>query len=93
MMSVENNLFDLSGTTILLTGATGHLGRASHGLAHAGARLVVSSRSMASAEQVAEELASPSGMRHMATQIDQLDQDSLQQGFERAVAEVERSMV
>ena len=88
MMSVENNLFDLSGTTILLTGATGHLGRAlAHGLAHAGARLVVSSRSMTSAERVAEELASPSGMRHIATQIDHLDQDSLQQGFERAVAE------
>lgn len=88
-MSVDNDLFDLSGLTILLTGATGHLGRAmAHGLARAGARLVVSSRRLASAESVADELASPSGVRHVATQIDQLDQDSLQQGFERALAQV-----
>lgn len=88
-MSAENNLFDLSGLTILLTGATGHLGRAlAHGLARAGARLVVSSRTLASAELIADELAAPSGARHVATQIDHLDQDSLQQGFERALAKV-----
>ena len=88
-MSAENSLFGLGGLTILLTGATGHLGRAlAHGLAHAGARLVVSSRVMASAESVADELASPSGARHVATQIDHLDHESLQRGFERAIAEV-----
>lgn len=87
-MSAENNPFDLSGLTILLTGATGHLGRAmAHGLAHAGARLVVSSRRMVSAELVADELASPAGVRHVALQMDNLDHDSLQQGFQRAVAE------
>ncbi len=88
-MSTNNNFFDLGGLTILLTGASGHLGRAlAHGLAHAGARLVVSSRTMETAESVADELASPSGARHVATQIDHLDHDSLQQGFDRAVAEV-----
>lgn len=88
-MPAEKKLFDLSGLTILLTGATGYLGRAmADGLAQAGARLVVSSRSMAAAESIASELASPSGAHHVATQIDQLDQDSLQQGFERAIAKV-----
>lgn len=88
-MSVETKLFDLSGLTILLTGATGHLGRAmAHGLAQAGARLVLSSRSLESAQAVASELAAPSGANHVATQIDHLDQDSLQRGFERAIAEV-----
>ena len=88
-MSEKNNLFDLSGSTILLTGGTGHLGRElAHGLAHAGARLVVSSRKLAAAESLADELASPTGARHVATQIDHIDHDSLQQGFERAVAEV-----
>ena len=88
-MPTAKNPFDLSGLTILLTGATGHLGRAmAHGLAHAGARLVVSSRNMDAAESVADELASPTGARHVATQIDHLDHDSLQQGFERAVTEV-----
>ncbi|TWU25426.1 Gluconate 5-dehydrogenase [Novipirellula galeiformis] len=88
-MQAETKLFDLSGLTVLLTGATGHLGRAlAHGLAEAGARLVVSSRTMAAAKSVADELPSPSGARHVAAQIDHLDQDSLQNGFERAVAEV-----
>ncbi len=88
-MPAEKSLFDLGGLTILLTGATGHLGRAlAHGLAHAGARLVVSSRKLASAVLIADELASPTGARHVATQIDHIDHDSLQHDFERAVAEV-----
>lgn len=88
-MPAEQNLFDLSGLTIMLTGATGHLGGAlAVGLAQAGARLVVSSRTLASAERVARALASPCGARHVATEIDHLDHDSLQQGFDRAVADV-----
>lgn len=88
-MSAQDNLFDLSGLTILLTGASGHLGRGlAHGLARAGAKLVVSSRSLAAAEQIADQLPAPSGARHAATQIDHLDHDSLQHGFERAVAKV-----
>lgn len=88
-MSVATSIFDLSGQTILLTGATGHLGRElAHGLAQAGARMVVSSRKLASAEFLADELTSPSGARHVATQIDHLNPESLQQGFEHAVTKV-----
>ncbi|HAH43774.1 MAG TPA: short-chain dehydrogenase, partial [Planctomycetaceae bacterium] len=50
-------LFDLSGKTVLISGASGYLGSAmARGLAEAGARLVISSRNAERAQQAASEL-------------------------------------
>jgi NAD(P)-dependent dehydrogenase (short-subunit alcohol dehydrogenase family) len=56
-MKSKSNIFDLTGKTILLTGATGHLGRSmAHALAKAGACVLVNSRSSQRSEQIASEL-------------------------------------
>jgi len=53
-------LFDLSGKTVLISGASGYLGSAmARGLAEAGARLVISSRNAERAQQAASELPDP----------------------------------
>lgn len=81
-----NELFDLSGKVALITGGSGHLGRSlSNALAEAGARVVVASRDLERARSVADTLPSPQGVTHGGVAIDQLDESSIQAGFEAAV--------
>ncbi|MCA9063354.1 MAG: SDR family oxidoreductase [Planctomycetaceae bacterium] len=81
-----SQLFDLSERTALITGATGHLGRSmADALAEAGARVVVASRQIQTAKTVAEQLSGPRAGDHLATQMDQLDESSIQAGFRDAV--------
>lgn len=82
-----SNLFDLSGKVALITGGSGYLGRSlSRALAEAGATVVVASRDLARAQSVVDELAKSSGAAHHAVVLDQLDENSLNQGFDAAVA-------
>jgi gluconate 5-dehydrogenase len=79
-------LFDLTGKRALVTGAAGHLGRATaRALAEAGAAVVVSSRDPARAEAVAAELPTPGGAVHGAVRLDHMDEASLEDGFRQAV--------
>lgn len=81
-------LFDLSGRVALVTGASGHLGRSlARALAEAGAAVVASSRDLAKAEEVAASLPPPATGRHHAVVLDQLDECSLDAGFDAAVRE------
>lgn len=75
--------FSLSGRDIIVTGATGHLGYAmAWGLAEAGARVLVNSRS----EQRSQELVvalSEAGYQAQTAAFDILDELAVQQFFER----------
>jgi len=78
-------LFDLSGRTALVTGASGYLGRClARALAEAGARVVVSSREAERAAAVAAALPPVPGGEHRAVLIDHMDHDSLSRGFQEA---------
>jgi NAD(P)-dependent dehydrogenase (short-subunit alcohol dehydrogenase family) len=80
-------LFDLTGRVALITGGSGHLGRSlSRALAEAGAVVIVASRDRERANQVAEELPTPGGAVHHVVVLDQLDEKSIETGFEAAVA-------
>lgn len=82
-----SELFDLTGRAALITGGSGHLGRSlSRALAEAGASVIVASRDLDRARTVAGELPSPRGAAHHGIVINQLDEDSIQAGFEAAVA-------
>ncbi|REJ90790.1 MAG: SDR family NAD(P)-dependent oxidoreductase [Planctomycetota bacterium] len=79
-------LFDLTGKTALLTGASGWLGGAfARALAEAGASVIASSRDLSRAEAVAAELPSPGGAKHHAVSIDQIDEPTIEAGFAAAV--------
>lgn len=82
-------LFDLTGKVALITGGSGYLGKSfSRALAEAGASVVIASRVKDRAEQVAAELPSPSPPGravHFGVQLDQLDEASLNAGFDAAV--------
>ena len=80
-------LFDLTDRVALITGGSGYLGRSmSQALAEAGASVVIASRDQKRAQSVADELPSPGGAQHHAVTLDQLDERSLNEGFDSAVA-------
>ncbi len=82
-----SELFDLTGRVALITGGSGHLGKSmARAIAEAGASVVVASRVMERAEHVIADLPSPAGAEHHAVVIDQLDETSIQAGFENAIS-------
>jgi NAD(P)-dependent dehydrogenase (short-subunit alcohol dehydrogenase family) len=86
MQPTVHEQFDLSGKVALITGATGHLGRAmATGLAEAGAAVVVTSRSEGKASALAEELPKARGVKHFGIGLDHLDENSIRRGFAAAV--------
>jgi len=81
-----HELFDLTGKRALVTGASGYLGRAlAEALAEVGATVVVSSRDLARAEALAASLPRPGGARHLAVELDHMDETSAKEGFRQAV--------
>ena len=97
MSSIRNEsktiqqLFDLTGTVSLVTGACGHLGKAlAQGLAEAGSSVAVSSREEDKAVQFAQQLPRPVQQSHLGIQLDQLDETSRQAGIQRVQAKYGR---
>ncbi|MAE62274.1 MAG: short-chain dehydrogenase [Planctomycetaceae bacterium] len=81
-----HELFDLTGKTALVTGASGWLGSSfSRALAEAGATVVTASRDAARARQVADTLPTPKSQTHHAVALDQMDGPSIDKGFADAV--------
>ena len=79
-------LFDLSGKTSLVTGASGYLGGAmARALAEAGSRVVVTSRQADRARAVAGALPDPSGAGHLGFELDQMDAASIERAFAEIV--------
>jgi NAD(P)-dependent dehydrogenase (short-subunit alcohol dehydrogenase family) len=84
-------LFDLSGRTALLTGASGHLGRSmANALAEAGARVIVASRDAKTGAKVATELAGPECGQHFPVVIDHMDERSTNAGFDKVVRKAKK---
>jgi NAD(P)-dependent dehydrogenase (short-subunit alcohol dehydrogenase family) len=82
-------LFDLTGKCAMVTGASGHLGKAiAYGLAEAGATLVVTSRTAETAEGVAKELPCDGGQQHVGVALDHLDPASIESAFAVAASAV-----
>lgn len=78
--------FTLRGKAVLLTGASGYLGQSmARGLAQSGASVVVSSRTLATAQSIAGALPVVKEAVHQAVQIDHLDSVSIETGFTAAV--------
>ena len=79
-------LFDLTGKVALITGTGGHLGKAMVvALAEAGARLVATSRALATALEVARSLPAVGDGPHTGVALDYLDPESIERGFAAAV--------
>ncbi len=82
-----DELFDLTGRVALITGASGWLGSAmAAALAEAGADVVVASRDAERGKLAAAKLAADKGNRHHVVVLDQLDDQSIQNGFAAAVS-------
>lgn len=86
-----SQLFDLTGRTALITGASGHLGSAlAQALAEAGARVVVASRKIETARATAAALGGPRRGSHLAIAFDHMDEASIERGFADAVRQAGR---
>lgn len=83
-----NDLFNLSGKTALITGATGYLGSAmAIALAEAGASVVISSRDESRANEAAAKLPVLGDAKHSGIELDQMaGEDALATSFESAVS-------
>jgi gluconate 5-dehydrogenase len=80
------SLFDLSGKTALITGASGYLGSAmAAALAEAGCRLVVTSRNAERARDIAQSLPRVTSGEHVGIALDHMDEKSIEQGFSEAL--------
>jgi NAD(P)-dependent dehydrogenase (short-subunit alcohol dehydrogenase family) len=80
-------LFNLTGRTALVTGASGHLGfDLASALAEAGAQVIVSSRHLENGQKTAQSLPRHGVGEHHAVEIDHLDETSIEHGFAQAVA-------
>ena len=85
-MTNIQKLFDLTGKTALISGASGWLGGAmARALAEAGASVIVTSRDRVRAELTAADLPSPGGAKHFGVTLDQMDEESSAEGFARAL--------
>ena len=79
-------LFDLAGKVVLLTGGTGHLGSAmARALAEAGASVVITSREAARAEAAASALPRRGEAAHLGLALDHMKPDDLDDAFSRVV--------
>jgi gluconate 5-dehydrogenase len=80
-------LFDLTGKAVLLTGGAGHLGSAmGRALAEAGASVVLTSRDAARARAAAAALPTPGAARHHGIALDHTDPEGLERSFAEAAA-------
>jgi NAD(P)-dependent dehydrogenase (short-subunit alcohol dehydrogenase family) len=80
------SLLSLKGRVALITGGSGFLGQSlCNALAEAGASVVVGSRDLQRAETAIASLPVADGARHHAVILDQLDEESLNAGFDAAV--------
>ena len=86
----SNNLFDLTGKVVVITGATGALGAAmTRGLAQAGATVALLARTEANTRFLAQEI-EQSGGKALSIQGDVLDKASLQIALEAVMAAYDR---
>jgi NAD(P)-dependent dehydrogenase (short-subunit alcohol dehydrogenase family) len=84
-------LFDLTGRTALITGASGHLGSAmASALAEAGCRVVVASRKIETARATAGDLGGAQRGSHLAVAFDQMEEASIERGFAEAANQAGR---
>ena len=93
MMQEQNvkRMFDLTGQTVLLTGAGGYLGSAmGRGLIEAGARLIVTSRNQRRADAVAASLNEVSDADHLGVALDHMNEDSIHRGLAEAIERAEK---
>lgn len=82
---MRNNVFDLSGKVAVVTGGTGVLGAAMcHGLADAGASIVVIARDQAKIDHTVAALRE-SGAKAMGISADVLDQAALERAAQQVI--------
>ena len=80
-------LFDLTGKTALISGASGWLGSAmSRALAEAGANVITTSRDPDRASDAAAALPATGAQTHHGVALDHLNEDSIESGFTAALA-------
>ena len=85
------NLFDLTGKTCLITGASGYLGGAmARALAEAGGRVVVTSRELDRAVELAGQLPDHNEVSHLGAVLDHMDFDELPDRFRAITDQVHR---
>ena len=81
-------LFDLSGKVAVVTGGAGHIGTSfSKALAEVGASVVVTSRSLARARELAGQLPKTGQAKHLGVELDHTDIESIDRCFDLIIEE------